>query len=103
MKGPLAGAHNIAFYAGYVFFEKIRVRDGKKKSVKREKMEELHCGGDRILGTDEIRKPGVAREGSHNMHAICFQGEKPVLDQYGKGHIKGQPNGKRGMFSKKVK
>ncbi|KAF2766131.1 hypothetical protein EJ03DRAFT_278706, partial [Teratosphaeria nubilosa] len=41
MKGLQAGGHNDAFYAGYVFFEKIRVREGRKKSAKRLKMEEV--------------------------------------------------------------
>lgn len=102
MNGPLAGAHNIAFYAGYVFFEKIRVRDNKKKSAKREKMEQLYPGGDRILGSNDIRKPGVPREGSHNMHFICRQGQKPVIDQYGKMSLKGQPKPISGMSSKKL-
>lgn len=99
----MAGSHNIAFYASYVFFEKIRVRDGKKKSAKREKMETIHTGGDRILGTNEIRKPGVSREGSHTMGMICAVGEKPKLDQYGKMHLQGHPSGKGGYTRKMVK
>ena len=39
-KGPRAGAHSPAFYAAYVYFEKLRLHQGKKKSVKREKLEE---------------------------------------------------------------
>lgn len=102
MKGPRAGAHNIAFYAAYVFFEKIRLRDGKKKSAKREKMEELWAGGNRKLGTDEIQPPGFPREGSHNMHVICKKGQRPVLDQYGKGSIKGTPSMSGGIGMKKL-
>jgi hypothetical protein len=30
MKGPRAGGHNIAFYAVYVYFEKLRLKEGKK-------------------------------------------------------------------------
>ena len=29
-KGPQDGAHNAAFYAGYVYFEKLRVKEDKK-------------------------------------------------------------------------
>lgn len=38
-KGVLAGNRNYAYYAAYVFFEKVRVRDGKAKSKDREVME----------------------------------------------------------------
>ena len=30
-KGPAAGNTSMAFYASYVFFEKMRIRDGKPK------------------------------------------------------------------------
>lgn len=40
-KGPMRGVESDAFYAGYVFFEKLRVKNGKKKRSKfREEMEE---------------------------------------------------------------
>ncbi|THC94839.1 hypothetical protein EYZ11_005675 [Aspergillus tanneri] len=42
-KGPIAGTQSIIFYAGYVFFEKLRIRDGKSKSKFREEMEEKGC------------------------------------------------------------
>lgn len=38
-KGALAGNKNYAYYAAYVFFEKVRIRDGKAKSEDREVME----------------------------------------------------------------
>lgn len=102
MKGPAAGAHNIVFYAAYVFFEKLRIREGKKKSVKREKMEELYDGKADKLG--RRKSPGFPREGSHNMRLFLAPGERAVLDQYGKGHIKGAPTGapgiRRGKLSK---
>ncbi|KAK4923800.1 hypothetical protein LTR66_016492 [Elasticomyces elasticus] len=37
--GSASGATASPFYAGYVYFEKIRVRDGKGKTKKREEME----------------------------------------------------------------
>ncbi|CAJ2509648.1 Uu.00g146740.m01.CDS01 [Anthostomella pinea] len=38
--GPTEGNRSAVFYAGYVFFEKMRIRDGKEKSRFRLKMEE---------------------------------------------------------------
>ena len=40
-KGPRGGGHSPVFYAGYVYFEKLRISQGKKKSAKREKLEEV--------------------------------------------------------------
>ncbi|KAF2165362.1 hypothetical protein M409DRAFT_55774 [Zasmidium cellare ATCC 36951] len=72
MKGPRGGAHSPAFYAAYVFFEKMRVRDGKKKGVKREKMEEVWA-----------KKGGMQREGSHNLYLTMLSTERSCIDQYG--------------------
>ena len=41
-KGPQAGASTMAFYAAYVYFEKMRLKDGKKKSKKRQEMVSSH-------------------------------------------------------------
>lgn len=40
--GPLGGNTNIVFYASYVLFEKMRIRDGKPKSKFRQEVEEVH-------------------------------------------------------------
>ena len=40
-KGSIGGAENSVYYAGYIFFEKLRVMQGKEKSKKREEMEAL--------------------------------------------------------------
>ena len=79
MKGPSAGAHNVAYYASYVFFEKVRIRDDKKKSAKRQKLEEIYG------------KEGYPRQGQHEMGITCYQGVKPYLDQYGQIQEKGHP------------
>ncbi|KAK5720432.1 hypothetical protein LTR17_014989 [Elasticomyces elasticus] len=71
-KGPRAGGHSPAYYAGYVFFEKLRVKQGKKKSVKRQKMEDAWES-----------KGGVPREGSHNKHIYLEKGQNARYDQYG--------------------
>ncbi|KEF59289.1 uncharacterized protein A1O9_04133 [Exophiala aquamarina CBS 119918] len=38
-KGPTKGCENPVFYAAYVFFEKLRIKEGKPKSKKRDEME----------------------------------------------------------------
>ena len=40
-KGPRAGSTSSVFYGAYVFFEKIRVKEGKPKSKHREEMERI--------------------------------------------------------------
>lgn len=44
-KGPMAGNTAAVYYAAYVFFEKIRVRDGKAKSKHRLEMEKIYGKG----------------------------------------------------------
>ncbi|KAK3059996.1 hypothetical protein LTS18_009577 [Coniosporium uncinatum] len=44
-KGPNAGYQAAVFYAAYVFFEKIRMEEGKGKSKHREAMEEKWPNG----------------------------------------------------------
>ncbi|KAJ9641063.1 hypothetical protein H2201_007998 [Coniosporium apollinis] len=40
-KGPNAGNSTSVFYAAYVFFEKMRIKEGKKKTKEREEMEAI--------------------------------------------------------------
>ncbi|KAH0390073.1 hypothetical protein KCU89_g15999, partial [Aureobasidium melanogenum] len=40
-KGPDAGNTSSVFYSAYVFFEKMRIKQGKPKSQKRKEMEEV--------------------------------------------------------------
>lgn len=40
-KGPSGGSGSIVFYAAYVYFEKMRLRDGKPKSQMRQEMESV--------------------------------------------------------------
>ena len=60
-----------------MYFEKLRIRDGKKKLKKREDMEEAWG------------EEGMPREGSHNTYLVCFGGQKPKLDRLGKLQIVG--------------
>lgn len=44
-KGAMAGNSSCIYYAAYVYFEKLRIKEGKKKSVMREEMEDIHHYG----------------------------------------------------------
>lgn len=44
-KGPYAGNTSSVFYASYVYFEKLRFKDGKAKSKSRLDMEKVHPMG----------------------------------------------------------
>ncbi|KAI0487224.1 hypothetical protein F4859DRAFT_247379 [Xylaria cf. heliscus] len=44
MKGSRTGARSSVFYAAYVYFEKLRIAQGKSKSAHRENMEALWAG-----------------------------------------------------------
>ncbi|OSX67677.1 hypothetical protein POSPLADRAFT_1051806 [Postia placenta MAD-698-R-SB12] len=43
--GPTGGASNGTYYAAYVYFEKVRIAEGKKKTAKRERSEAEHREG----------------------------------------------------------
>ncbi|KAI9057093.1 hypothetical protein FKP32DRAFT_1598581 [Trametes sanguinea] len=43
--GPTGGAENGTYYAAYVYFEKVRIFEGKKKTAKRIRNEKEHPGG----------------------------------------------------------
>ncbi|KAM7194413.1 hypothetical protein V8F20_007939 [Naviculisporaceae sp. PSN 640] len=43
-KGPLEGNTSMVYYASYVFFEKLRIKQGKPKSDDREIMEDIWAG-----------------------------------------------------------
>ena len=75
-KGPRAGNDSPVFYAAYVWFEKLRVKDGKKKNKKREDMEEIWA---KEGGMDRINPKGGW---------IC-RGPAPTVDQYGQVQFHG--------------
>ncbi|KAI0762867.1 hypothetical protein C8Q74DRAFT_1182392, partial [Fomes fomentarius] len=43
--GPTGGASNGTYYAAYVYFEKVRIAEGKKKTAKRQRNEIEFLGG----------------------------------------------------------
>ena len=78
-QGPSAGGHSGVFYAGYVFFEKLRIRDGKPKTPKRLEMERVWAGKvDPFTGRAGVWFP---------RSFLCRVGETPVEDQYGMIHF----------------
>jgi hypothetical protein len=52
-KGPIAGNSSSVYYAAYVYFEKLRLKQGKPKSARRLEVEEL-----RPEGFDTVRRDG---------------------------------------------
>lgn len=74
--GANAGATSSVFYACYVFFEKVRIRDGKPKSKFRLEM--------------ESRWPaeGMNRRVTPNTKFICLTERRPYVDRYGKMSMK---------------
>ncbi|KAK0624774.1 hypothetical protein B0T17DRAFT_531014 [Bombardia bombarda] len=73
MKGANSGATSSVYYGAYVFFEKVRVKEGKAKTKHRSDMEELWKG------------TGMDREHDGRTTGFwCMANERPVMDQYGK-------------------
>lgn len=75
-KGPLAGNSSKAFYASYVFFEKLRLKEGRSKTKKRQEMEEVH--GENGVMTDRPIE---------NVHFILPMGRRVYIDKY--AHLRG--------------
>lgn len=73
--GPQAAGHNITFYAAWVYFEKLRIKEGKEKTEKRQKME-------KIWG-----KKGFRRMNGNNMALTLQQGKNWTMNDYGQVEI----------------
>jgi len=76
-KGAYAGNTSAVFYGAYVFFEKMRIRDGKPKSKHRQDMEKAHGSG----GLDTKRRRD---------HVWCLAGQRPYEDKLGQLHFSGR-------------
>ena len=74
-KGPMEGNSSGVFYAAYVFFEKLRIKEGKKKSKARLEMEE-------VWGNNG----GVRRDLQRGGYLV-MKGDDVVQDKYGKVSI----------------
>ncbi|OTA86163.1 hypothetical protein M434DRAFT_400012 [Hypoxylon sp. CO27-5] len=73
-KGPRTGAKSTVFYAAYVYFEKLRIAQGKPKSKHREDMEDIWwCRG------------GFDRTSDHRTSYITASGHTGLsFDRYGR-------------------
>ncbi|KAI0100429.1 hypothetical protein F4776DRAFT_649463 [Hypoxylon sp. NC0597] len=73
-KGPRTGAKSTVFYAAYVYFEKLRIAQGKPKSKHREEMEKIWwCKG------------GFDRTCDHRNKYFTTSGNKHLsFDRYGR-------------------
>ncbi|KAI9700528.1 MAG: hypothetical protein M1820_006827 [Bogoriella megaspora] len=78
MKHADHGNTNSVYYAAYVFFEKLRIKEGKDKSAHRLDMEAIWPNG------VDATKP------ASNARITCIEGERPFKDQYGQWHIEGR-------------
>lgn len=71
-KGPTKGCESPVFYAAYVFFEKLRVKEGKPKSKKRVEMEAVW------------EKAGMKLIDASVRGVWALRGQTPYEDKYGK-------------------
>jgi hypothetical protein len=77
-KGPNLGNLSSIFYASYVFFEKIRIRDSKPKTAFKEEIEGIW---DSVLDWRHY-KLGFNRKTRHNTGYLCGPSYVPVIDKY---------------------
>lgn len=75
-RGPMSGNTSKVFYASYVYFEKLRIKEGKKKSKKREEMETEYGAG----GVDRVRV-------SENVGVWVGPNERPYTTNTGRLEI----------------
>lgn len=73
-RGPVAGNTSAVFYGGYVFFEKIRIKQDKPKTEKRLQMEREW-------------RDGVETKRNLNGPILMMKDEVAHVDQYGKLQI----------------
>ncbi|CAG8957025.1 hypothetical protein HYFRA_00012505 [Hymenoscyphus fraxineus] len=75
--GPSAGNTSSVFYAAYVYFEKMRLRDGNVKSKHRVEMEKRHPSGFDTKRRNEGR------------YYTCMEGQKISVteDKFGVSHV----------------
>jgi hypothetical protein len=81
-EGPREGNAIAAFYASYVFFEKVRIRDGKPKSEFREIMEDIYDGTERY-GSGKRGMDVKKRPDRRYIVSVGYRGHGPVEDEFG--------------------
>jgi hypothetical protein len=70
-KGARDGNATAIYYSAYVYFEKLRIKQGKAESEKRLEMKEIWAW-----------QGGMDRDGQNTY--ICSAGKRPVQDNYGR-------------------
>ena len=75
-KGPSAGNTSGIFYPAYVFFEKLRIKEGKPKTKFREEMEKIW------------RNTGMNREIPSERGVWCQGPQRPYEDEFGRISIR---------------
>jgi hypothetical protein len=80
-KGANAGNTSGVFYSAYVFFEKLRVKQGKPKTKHREEMEKIYNRSHPYMNDG---KPGFDIKTPSSRGYLCRAGEHPQMDQYGR-------------------
>ncbi|KAF1842934.1 uncharacterized protein K460DRAFT_367871 [Cucurbitaria berberidis CBS 394.84] len=71
-KGAYEGNTSGVFYGSYVYFEKLRIKEGKPKSKKRTEMEDIHA------------KDGGMETKRLMNYTLCTSDKRPVMDSYGR-------------------
>lgn len=74
-KGPINGADSPIYYAAYVYFEKLRIKNKRPKGKKRQEMEEIWG---RKGGVEKTKQP---------QRLWLRADERWTVDQYGQDHI----------------
>lgn len=87
-RGPMSGNTSKAFYAAYVYFEKLRMRDGKPKTKKRLEMEDRYAN--RGIDRDTV---------TENVRYSCVEHQAPYVDQYGQVEIGPRLSRSRGLLT----
>ncbi|RDW68497.1 hypothetical protein BP5796_09154 [Coleophoma crateriformis] len=85
-KGARAGNTSAVFYGSYVFFEKMRIRDGKPKTQLREEMERIYAGGDSDAEEGPSRRSakGLDIKRASSGKVWCMKGDRVREDKYGR-------------------
>jgi hypothetical protein len=74
----LEGNTSGIFYGAYVYFEKLRIKEGKSKSKKRQEMEETHG------------KSGGINIERMQVRLLCRAGDSWHNDSYGRAVLNGR-------------
>ncbi|KAJ9156423.1 hypothetical protein NKR23_g814 [Pleurostoma richardsiae] len=77
-KGPRSGNTSGVFYGAYVFFEKLRIKEGRPKTKFAQEMEEIWSDFFSMSG-----RQGFDVENNTNRAFLCSANARPTMDKYG--------------------